>query len=148
MPDVLKFQPLIKRIRWGGQRLKTVLGKAIGDATDAAESWEIADHGVDQTVVRNGAWAGRTIASLVRDEREALFGAEAAARLAQADAEIAAWDARVRAYVQARDAIRADGRLDAAARDRAIATLQARSFDAAELRRIASLEAIGQLQTP
>lgn len=81
-------------------------------------------------------------------EREALFGAEAAARLALADAEIAAWDARVRAYVQARDAIRADGRLDAAARDRAIATLQARSFDAAELRRIASLEAIGQLQTP
>ena len=78
-------------------------------------------------------------------EREALFGAEAAARLAQADAEIAAWDARVRAYVQARDAIRADGRLDAAARDRAIATLQARSFDAAERRRIASLEAIGQM---
>lgn len=78
-------------------------------------------------------------------EREALFGPEAAARLAQADADIAAWDARVRAYVQARDAIRADGRLDAAARDRAIATLQARSFDAAERRRIASLEAIRQL---
>lgn len=81
-------------------------------------------------------------------EREALFGAEAAARLAQADAEIAAWDARVRAYVLARDAIRADGRLDAAARDRAIAALQARSFDAAERRRIASLEAIGQLRLP
>lgn len=78
-------------------------------------------------------------------EREALFGADAAARLAQADAEIAAWDARVRAYVQARDALRADARLDAAARQRALADLQARSFDAAERRRVASLEAIGQL---
>ena len=78
-------------------------------------------------------------------EREALFGAEAAVRLAQADAEIAAWDSRVRAYVHARDALRADARLDAAGRERAIAGLRARSFDAAEQRRIQSLEAIGQL---
>ncbi len=81
-------------------------------------------------------------------EREALFGAEAAARLAQADAEVAAWDARVARYVQARDAIRADARLDAAARERAITSLRASSFDAAEQRRIGSLEAIGQLQSP
>lgn len=78
-------------------------------------------------------------------EREALFGTEAAVRLAEVDAELAAWDARVRAYVQARDAIRADGRLDAQARERAIANLLTRSFDAAERRRIGSLEAIGQL---
>jgi lipase chaperone LimK len=77
-------------------------------------------------------------------EREALFGAEAAARLAAADAEIAAWDARMRAYVQARDAIRADARLDAASRDRAITALMSRSFDAAEQRRVRSLEAVGQ----
>ncbi|MBL0040449.1 MAG: hypothetical protein IPP28_05230 [Xanthomonadales bacterium] len=80
-----------------------------------------------------------------QSEREALFGAEAAQRLAQADAEQAAWDARVRAYVQARDALRADVRLDGAGRDRAITQLRERSFDAAEQRRVASLEAIGQL---
>jgi len=78
-------------------------------------------------------------------EREALFGREAAQRLAAADAEQAAWDARVAAYVQARNALRADTRLDATARDRAITALRARSFDAAEQRRIASLEAIGRL---
>lgn len=78
-------------------------------------------------------------------EREALFGREAAQRLAAADAEQAAWDARVAAYVRARNAIRADARLDATARDRAITALRARSFDAAEQRRVASLEAIGQL---
>lgn len=77
-------------------------------------------------------------------EREALFGAEAAARLAAADAEVAAWDARVQAYVQARNALRSDSRLDAAARDRAIEALLLRSFDAAEQRRVRSLEAIGQ----
>ncbi|HWT16171.1 MAG TPA: lipase secretion chaperone [Patescibacteria group bacterium] len=80
-----------------------------------------------------------------QSEREALFGTEAAQRLAQADAEQAAWDARVRAYVLAREAIRADVRLDAAARERAIAQLRARSFDAPEQRRIQSLEAVRQL---
>lgn len=79
-------------------------------------------------------------------EREALFGAEAAARLAAADAEVAAWDARVQAYVLARDAIRNDARLDAAARDRAIEALLRQSFDAAEQRRVGSLEAINRLQ--
>jgi lipase chaperone LimK len=78
-------------------------------------------------------------------EREALFGAEAAQRLAEVDVEIAAWDARVATYVRARDAIRADARLDATARERAVNDLRARSFDAAEQRRVGSLEAIGQL---
>lgn len=78
-------------------------------------------------------------------EREALFGAEAAQRLAAADAEQAAWERRVAAYVQARDALHADARLDATARERAVAELRARSFDEAERRRIGSLEAIDQL---
>ncbi|MBK6434503.1 MAG: hypothetical protein IPF83_00615 [Rhodanobacteraceae bacterium] len=80
-----------------------------------------------------------------QSEREALFGTEAAQRLAQSDAEQAAWEARVHAYVQARDALRADARRDIASRERAIAQLRAARFDAAEQRRIVSLEAIGQL---
>ena len=79
------------------------------------------------------------------DERAALFGSEAAARLAAADAEQAAWDARVASYVQARDAIRADTSMDAARRERALADLRLRSFDEPERRRVASLEAIRQL---
>lgn len=80
-----------------------------------------------------------------QSEREALFGAEAADRLAQLDAERVAWDARVASYRQARDALRADTGLDPVARDRAITQLRARSFDEAEHQRIAALEAIGQL---
>lgn len=77
MPNLLEFQPLIKRIRWGGTRLGTLLGKPIGQATDAAESWEVCDHGADQSVVVSGAWNGRTLAELVRDENRALFGRHA-----------------------------------------------------------------------
>jgi len=79
--------------------------------------------------------------------REALWGKEAAERLAQLDAERSRWDARVADYVQARDRIRADPRLSDAARAQALAALRAQRFDAAEQRRIVSLEAIGQLGT-
>lgn len=79
-------------------------------------------------------------------EREALWGKEAAQRLAQLDDERARWDARVEQYLYARSRIDADRSLSPAARAQALATLRAQRFDAAEQRRIASLEAIGQLK--
>jgi lipase chaperone LimK len=79
-------------------------------------------------------------------EREALWGKEAAQRLAQLDEARAGWDARIEAYLSARARIDADRTLSAAARAQAIATLRNQRFDAAEQRRIASLEAIGQLK--
>lgn len=78
-------------------------------------------------------------------ERSALWGPEAAQRLAALDAQQAQWDARVRRYLQARAGIAANPRLDAAARANAIAQLRATMFDVNEQRRIASLEAIGRL---
>jgi mannose-6-phosphate isomerase len=72
--EPLQFQPLLKQIRWGGRRLGTVLGKPIGDASDYAESWEIADCGEDQTIVAEGRLAGRTLTQLVGSEAAALFG--------------------------------------------------------------------------
>ena len=79
-------------------------------------------------------------------ERTARWGADAAQRLAALDAERAAWDARVRRYADARARIDADARLDPQGRARAIAILRGRMFSAEEQRRIASLEAIGQLE--
>jgi mannose-6-phosphate isomerase len=70
----LQFHPLLKQIRWGGRRLGTVLGKPIGDASDYAESWEIADCGADQSTVANGPFGGWTLARLVAEEGTALFG--------------------------------------------------------------------------
>ena len=79
-------------------------------------------------------------------EREALWGKEAAARLGQLDHERARWDARIEQYLLARSRIDANSALSPNARAQAIAALRAQQFNAAEQRRIASLEAIGQLK--
>jgi mannose-6-phosphate isomerase len=70
----LRFIPLIKRLRWGGTRLRSCLGKEIGAISDAAESWEIADHGTDQSVVAGGAFEGWSIARLMREHCAELVG--------------------------------------------------------------------------
>jgi mannose-6-phosphate isomerase len=72
--EPLQFHPVLKRIRWGGRRLGTVLGKPIGEGNDYAESWEIADCGADQTVVAEGSFAGTSLAQLVTAEGTSLFG--------------------------------------------------------------------------
>lgn len=74
---MLEFQPIIKRIRWGGTRLRTVLGKEVEGATDAAESWEIVDHGDDQSIVLDGPWKGRTLTQLVLESGDELMGRNA-----------------------------------------------------------------------
>jgi mannose-6-phosphate isomerase len=71
---LLRFEPLFRRYLWGGRRLGTMLGKAIGPGEDYAESWEIVDHGDDQSVVLSGPLAGRTLGELVREQPAALLG--------------------------------------------------------------------------
>jgi mannose-6-phosphate isomerase len=73
----LRFRPILKRIRWGGRRLGTVLGKPVGNETDYAESWEISDHGAEQSVVVGEPYDGWTLQRLVREEPQALFGRHA-----------------------------------------------------------------------
>lgn len=73
----LEFTPLLKRIRWGGTRLGRTLGKPIGDATDVAESWEIADHHDDQSVVTAGHFAGWSLSRLVQERGRELLGRNA-----------------------------------------------------------------------
>lgn len=74
MLPTLRFIPLIKHLRWGGTRLGKCLGKEIAEATDAAESWEIADHGTDQSVVATGPFAGWTLSRLMNQYRSDLLG--------------------------------------------------------------------------
>jgi lipase chaperone LimK len=78
-------------------------------------------------------------------ERSALFGAEAAQRLAALDGQRAAWDRRVADYLSARDLIRTDRRYDDAGRQRALQQLLATRFDPNERLRIEALEGIGAL---
>ena len=70
----LRFQSIFRRYLWGGRRLGTVLGKQIGPESDYAESWEIVDHGKDQSVVASGEFAGWTLHELVASHNRELFG--------------------------------------------------------------------------
>lgn len=70
----LELTPLLKRLRWGGRRLGTVLGKPIGTSDDYAESWEVSDHGDDQSVVHTGPFSGWTLSELVEAQNLPLFG--------------------------------------------------------------------------
>ncbi|WZO99434.1 type I phosphomannose isomerase catalytic subunit [Isosphaeraceae bacterium EP7] len=70
----LRFEPILKRLIWGGRRLGTVLRKPIGDAADYAESWELSDHREDVSVVADGPLKGTSLRTLVREHADALFG--------------------------------------------------------------------------
>lgn len=70
----LRFAPLFRRYLWGGRRLSTVLGKAIGSGDDWAESWEVVDHGTEQSLVQSGELLGRTLHELVTQHGRELFG--------------------------------------------------------------------------
>lgn len=69
----LRFHPVLRRYLWGGRRLST-LGKTLGPENDYAESWEIVDHGADQSVVAHGALAGHTLGELASHYPDELFG--------------------------------------------------------------------------
>ena len=70
----LVFEPLLKRIRWGGRRLGSHLQKPIGDGNDYAESWELADHGKDQSRVLGGPLTGITLRQLMQTHPHELLG--------------------------------------------------------------------------
>ena len=73
----LKLKPIFRRYLWGGRRLESMLGKSLGEGDDYAESWEVVDHGNDQSLVINGAVAGLTLRQLVTDHHAELFGKHA-----------------------------------------------------------------------
>jgi mannose-6-phosphate isomerase len=70
----LRFQPLLKRYIWGGRRINTVLGKPLGPENDYGESWELSDHGDDQSTVANGPWKGAPLGTLVREHGRGILG--------------------------------------------------------------------------
>lgn len=70
----LQFHPILKRIRWGGRRLGTMLGKPIGDEPDYAESWEVSCHAHGESVVAGGPHDGETLKNLIREFPEAILG--------------------------------------------------------------------------
>ncbi|MGB1252340.1 MAG: type I phosphomannose isomerase catalytic subunit [Candidatus Promineifilaceae bacterium] len=56
------FKPVLKDYIWGGRNLETVFGRKLPSDINIAESWEIAAHKDGQSIVKNGALAGKTLA--------------------------------------------------------------------------------------
>lgn len=80
IPDrPLRFQSIFRPYLWGGRRLQSMLGKKIPADGVWAESWEIVDHGQDQSIVVGGPCNGRTLGQLIRDEPQAVLGTRAQA---------------------------------------------------------------------
>jgi mannose-6-phosphate isomerase len=77
----LKFQPYLKYYPYGGRRFAEVLHKeGVPPDRDVAESWEIADHGQEQSVVSNGPLAGQTLRELMERFQAELVGEEVYSR--------------------------------------------------------------------
>jgi mannose-6-phosphate isomerase len=69
----LLFQPVLKDYLWGGRNLATLFKRELPDGV-VAESWEIAAHEDGVTIIRNGPYAGRTLADLHGELGLALIG--------------------------------------------------------------------------
>jgi len=70
----LRFRPILRRYVWGGRRLHSSLGKPLPPGDDWAESWEICDHGSDQSIVEFGPLAGTSLAGLLHRHGRELLG--------------------------------------------------------------------------
>ena len=82
----LKFVPIPSRRPWGGNALVKDLGKqcvecdedgnetVLGEDVLIGESWELADMGIEDSVVENGWLAGNTISELMETYLERIVG--------------------------------------------------------------------------
>ena len=75
----LTFHPRFKERVWGGRTLGTLYGKALPPDVPIGESWEISDRPGDESVIANGALAGRTLRWVMEQRGSDLLGGAGAA---------------------------------------------------------------------
>jgi mannose-6-phosphate isomerase len=73
LPPLL-FTPIYRRYIWGGRRFAAAFGRPLPAGDDYAESWELVDRGGDQSIVRAGPLAGRSLGEIVRGQGVDVFG--------------------------------------------------------------------------
>ena len=59
---------------WGGRSLETVYGRTLPGDAPHGESWEVVDREGEQSVVKNGPLAGKTLHELWMEDRDVVFG--------------------------------------------------------------------------
>lgn len=70
----IKFQPIIKEVLWGGNKLGALLNKDLNGISNAGESWEISAVDGNMSIVGNGILKGTSIIDLINTYKESLVG--------------------------------------------------------------------------
>lgn len=70
----LKFRTIFKDKIWGGEKIKTYLGKDFSPLPNCGETWEISGVKSDVSVIANGELAGQSLASVLENRKGELVG--------------------------------------------------------------------------
>ena len=70
----LKFKTIFKDKIWGGEKIKTYLGKDFAPLPNCGETWEISGVKSDVSVIANGPLSGTSLADLLGQEKGNLVG--------------------------------------------------------------------------
>lgn len=70
----LKFRTIYKDKIWGGNKIRTVLGKDFGDLPNCGETWEISGVEGNVSVVVNGFLQGQNLSELLANYQSDLVG--------------------------------------------------------------------------
>ncbi len=69
-----KFKTIFKDKIWGGEKIRTYLGKDFSPLPNCGETWEISGVKSDVSVVKNGELEGQSLASLLETYKAELVG--------------------------------------------------------------------------
>jgi mannose-6-phosphate isomerase len=70
----LKFKVFFKDKIWGGNKIRTILGKDFSPLSNCGETWEISGVRGNVSVVSEGFLSGKTLTELINDYKERLVG--------------------------------------------------------------------------
>lgn len=73
--EAIVFEPLYMERVWGGRELEKQYGRTLPGDAPYGESWEVVDREGEQSVVRGGPFAAKTLNELWAKHREEIFGA-------------------------------------------------------------------------
>lgn len=76
MNEAIFFEPIYQERVWGGRGLEEKLGRTLPEAKVIGESWEIVDRPEAQSVVKSGAYAGKTLRELLQNYSLEIMGPE------------------------------------------------------------------------
>ncbi len=70
----LTFETIFKDKIWGGQKIKTILGKDFSPLPNCGETWEVSDVEGNLSVVKEGSLQGKSLHELVEQYKGELVG--------------------------------------------------------------------------